>query len=408
MVLLLAALGIGGAAAGRWTDRGVRGGAIAGLLASVVNLLILGSLLSGDEPNRIVPSAMWWVPGSLIVGAVLGGVGGWIGRLTRRHAAAPANWVGAFAVVGAVATFFLVIAGGLVTSYEAGLAVVDWPNSYGYNMFLYPLSKMTGGIYYEHAHRLFGSLVGLATLVLAGLVFSSKRHRFARPLAVAATVAVVVQGILGGLRVTGRFTMSASPEMTAPNLTLAVVHGVAGQVFFALMVALAVVLSTAWATPGTISRTRIPGMGVRTLSSLLVAMIVLQVFLGAVLRHTAAWLMLHIILAVVVFTVAIACGTVVLGEFQELRILRRTAMFLIVGIIVQMVLGVGALLVTRSPAARPGLDVLEVAVATAHQAAGALLLACTVLIALWTRRVASPSLFAAPTDAMKPAPSPGG
>ena len=66
-----------------------------------------------------------------------------------------------------MATLFLLIAGGLVTSAREGLAVVDWPNSFGYNMFLYPPSRMTGGIYYERAHRLFGSLVGLTVLVLA-------------------------------------------------------------------------------------------------------------------------------------------------------------------------------------------------------------------------------------------------
>jgi cytochrome c oxidase assembly protein subunit 15 len=64
-------------------------------------------------------------------------------------------WTSAFAWVTATATFFLLAIGGIVTAQEAGLAVVDWPNSFGYNMFLYPLSRMTGGIYFEHAHRLF-------------------------------------------------------------------------------------------------------------------------------------------------------------------------------------------------------------------------------------------------------------
>ena len=76
----------------------------------------------------------------------------------------------------------LLAVGGLVTSAEAGLAVVDWPNSFGYNMFLYPLARMTGGVYYEHAHRLLGSLVGLSTLVLALQLQSSERRGWVRGL----------------------------------------------------------------------------------------------------------------------------------------------------------------------------------------------------------------------------------
>ena len=98
--------------------------------------------------------------------------------------------------VTVAATFLLVVAGGLVTSNEAGLAVVDWPNSFGYNMFLYPLAKMTGGIYYEHAHRLYGSLVGLTTIVLAGYggADDSTASPDAAPTPVASTAVEPVDG----------------------------------------------------------------------------------------------------------------------------------------------------------------------------------------------------------------------
>ncbi|MBI3799408.1 MAG: hypothetical protein HY268_20880 [Deltaproteobacteria bacterium] len=71
------------------------------------------------------------------------------------------------ALLTAVATFPLLFVGGLVTSTGAGLAVPDWPTTFGYNMFLYPWSKMVGGIFYEHSHRLLGSAVGFLTILLA-------------------------------------------------------------------------------------------------------------------------------------------------------------------------------------------------------------------------------------------------
>ena len=72
-----------------------------------------------------------------------------------------------FAVLTAVATLGLLGAGGLVTSHGAGMAVPDWPNTYGYNMFFVPVSQWVGGIFYEHTHRLAASGVGLLTIMLA-------------------------------------------------------------------------------------------------------------------------------------------------------------------------------------------------------------------------------------------------
>ena len=127
-------------------------------------------------------------------------------------------WTALFSKVGVAATFLLVVAGGLVTSNEAGLAVVDWPNSFGSNMFLFPLARMTGGIYYEHAHRLFGALVGLTTIVLAVRLWRYDNRGWLKRLSLVAVVLVIVQGSLGGLRVTGGFTMSTSEADMAPTL----------------------------------------------------------------------------------------------------------------------------------------------------------------------------------------------
>src|SRR5438132_5519456 len=77
------------------------------------------------------------------------------------------HWLHRFAVLTAVATMLLLGAGGLVTSHGVGMAVPDWPNTYGYNMFFFPISKWIGGIFYEHTHRLVASGLGLLTTILA-------------------------------------------------------------------------------------------------------------------------------------------------------------------------------------------------------------------------------------------------
>jgi cytochrome c oxidase assembly protein subunit 15 len=96
----------------------------------------------------------------------------------------------------------LLLSGGLVTSKGVGMTVPDWPNSYGYNMFLFPLSRWVGGIFYEHVHRLIASGVGLMTILLAISLWMTEPRKWVRVLGYIAVVTVVVQGVLGGLRVT--------------------------------------------------------------------------------------------------------------------------------------------------------------------------------------------------------------
>src|SRR6188474_1416204 len=96
------------------------------------------------------------------------------------------------AVLTACATFPLIFMGGLVTSHGAGMSVPDWPNSYGYNMFLFPPSKWIGGIFYEHTHRLVASWVGLLTIILAVWLWMKDSRSWLRWLGVVALVAVIL------------------------------------------------------------------------------------------------------------------------------------------------------------------------------------------------------------------------
>ena len=143
-------------------------------------------------------------------------------------------WPHRLAVITACATFPLLFIGGLVTSKGAGLAVPDWPTTFGYNMFLYPWSKMVGNIFYEHSHRLVASAVGFLTIALALSLWLQERRKWLRWLGVIALALVVLQGVLGGLRV------------TLLEQSLAIVHASLAQAFFALTVSLALFTSPEW------------------------------------------------------------------------------------------------------------------------------------------------------------------
>ncbi len=385
-LLMIAALVAGGFVLGRRTARGVRGGLQVGLLSAALNMLILGSLLTDADTQTVVPAAIWWIPGALLASAALAGVGAALGGGARERTSAGAGWSSVFASVATVATLLLLGVGGLVTSWEAGLAVVDWPNSFGSNMFLYPLSRMTGGIYYEHAHRLFGSLVGLTTLVLAVHLWRHDDRPFVRRLGVAAFVMVVVQGLLGGLRVTGHFTLSTDAAETAPSLVLAVVHGVFGQLFFATMASLAVLTCRGYrhATPepGAEGAARD-----RALTTALVHSLVLQLVLGALVRHYDWGTVLHIGWGSLVAVAGIVVGVRAWGVRRSHPPLRRGGIALLVLIPLQLVLGLAALtaILLRGDQPEPGWG--EVLLATLHQVNGALTLATSFALLLWTRRL---------------------
>jgi len=396
LLMLLAVLVAGGFWVGRGTGRGAIAGGWAGALASLINLLVLGSILN-DAAERGAPGVAIWLTGSMVLGWALGLFGGWLGGRSASHGSAetagvsgksgllPSIWTSRFAWVAAGATFLLLMVGGLVTSKNAGLAVVDWPNSYGYNMFLFPMSKMTGGVYYEHSHRLMGALVGPTTLALAAHLLRVDPRRAIRGLGVIAVLMVIGQGIMGGLRVTGRFTTSTSPADTAPNLTLALVHGVFGQIFFATMIALAVFCSRGW-WEAPAPRTHSDASKEHRWSALLIAVLVIQLVLGAVVRHTTAGLYLHLSWAVVVIMMALVVGMRASNLYPDLEKVRRTGKALVHLIGMQLLLGIGALIALVFAQGSPEPPAYEVAIATAHQATGALLLACSVMLALWTRR----------------------
>lgn len=178
-----------------------------------------------------------------------------------------------FALLTAAATFVLIFVGGLVTSTGSGLAVPDWPLSFGQ---VFP--PMVGGVLYEHGHRLTAALVGVLTTVLAVWIRVRERRAWVRRLGIGALLTILLQGLLGGLTV---LTLLPAP--------VSVAHALLAQVFFCLTVTLAVVTGPGWAGRAAPSAGGV-APGLPTLCALTVAVIFGQLILGAIMRHTGAGL----------------------------------------------------------------------------------------------------------------------
>jgi len=201
-------------------------------------------------------------------------------------------WLYWFAVLTALATLALIGIGGLVTSHEAGMSVPDWPTTYGYNMFLFPINKWLGGIFYEHSHRLLASLVGLMTTVLAVWLWLKDSRPWMAWLGVAAFLLVVAQGVLGGLRVTMHMD------------SLGIYHATIAQLFFVLTCATALFTSRWWMNLSSVAavcdRRQNPGMNatitdrryknLRGLVLFTTILIFFQLIIAAAMRHQHAGL----------------------------------------------------------------------------------------------------------------------
>lgn len=186
-----------------------------------------------------------------------------------------------------LATFPLIWMGGLVTSHGVGLAVPDWPNSFGYNMFLLPWHIWEQwGVFYEHTHRLLGTLVGFLSILLVLCAWLTKPTTTSqRWLSVAVLLTVITQGVLGGLRVVW------------VSLDLAIIHGIFAQAALCLMGLMMVISSRWWqnivsqlssknCTEKELRNLR----SLRTLAATCVILMFAQLVVAALMRHHQAGL----------------------------------------------------------------------------------------------------------------------
>jgi cytochrome c oxidase assembly protein subunit 15 len=311
-----------------------------------------------------------------------------------KHQASPGNpprLLYRYAQLLSVLVVFLLVAGALVTSTGSGLAVPDWPLSFGQVM-----PPMEGGVFYEHGHRMVAATVGFLTIILAVWVWRRDPRRWMRRLGWTALGLVILQGVLGGMTVLLKLPVWTSAA-----------HACMAQAFFMIIVFMALALSPGWSAPPV----RASG-NLRTLAAAATLAVYVQLILGAVTRHMNAALVIpdfplvygglvppaftpavgvhyaHRVWAIVVTVLIVTTAVKTLrsvsrGDF------RRPAMLLMGLVVIQILLG-GAIIWTQR----------QVAVATLHVVTGAVLLATSLILTVRTRRfVEAPRTETAPAAA---------
>jgi cytochrome c oxidase assembly protein subunit 15 len=295
----------------------------------------------------------------------------------------PPIWLHRFAKLVVAATFILIFIGGLVTSTDSGLAVPDWPTTYGHFMFSFPLSQMVGGIVYEHGHRMVATVVGILTTVLAIWLWLKEPRKWVRQLGFLALFAVILQGVLGGITVLFLLPTAVS-----------VSHGALAQTFFCLTICLAIFTSPKWQ----IHTDKIEDNGrpsLQQLTTITTAAVFIQLILGAVMRHTKSGLAIpdfplafgrvipifsseqiaihfaHRIGALAVSVLVLWTISRIFRQYRSEPMLKRPALLLGFALLAQLTLGAFTIWTQK-----------DVLITTAHVATGALILGASLVLAL--------------------------
>jgi cytochrome c oxidase assembly protein subunit 15 len=300
-------------------------------------------------------------------------------------------WLHRYTRLLAFATLLLVAVGGMVTSTASGLSVPDWPTTYGYSMFSFPVSKMVGGIFYEHGHRLIATAVGALTIGVVVFLWRAEPRRWVRVLGWCALGAVCLQGLLGGLTVL----------LLLPD-AISISHAGLAQLFFGITIALALVTSRGWREP---TVRPADDMRLRQIATAATALIYTQILIGATMRHMGAGLAIpdfplsfgHIVppvwtlpiavhfahrVGALVVTIAILATAGHVWYHHGSRVeLTRPATLLVLAVLAQATLGAFVIWTGRQPL-----------INTAHVAMGAIVLATSLVLTLRVYRVR----FAAP------------
>lgn len=372
---------------------------LAGFMSGVAGLPALGTKLAQASPSGVgaaqgvVPNAVLIAMGFVVLATLLGGAGLFVGGAMRKAERAlgkappmeqDAGWWNArLARVAVAAVLPLLLVGGLVTSTGSGMAVPDWPNTFGSNMFLYPIGpRAAPDVFLEHSHRLFGTLAGMTTLVLLLSVLISSASRWCKGWVIGLFVLIVLQGVLGGVRVREGNVIHAMDDKLFRTM-----HGVMAQFVFAGTVALAAYLSSVYRlSPPVLPEAR----KLREMATGAFHALLLQLIFGAMYRHTrsphALWSHVGFSMLVVV---AVALAGMIAGGLKEdhpqAKVIRRVGVWAIACLTLQFSLGWMVFLVGGKELQPSGLG--QALLRSAHQANGAALLGLVTWLAVFARRL---------------------
>jgi len=283
-----------------------------------------------------------------------------------------------FAILVACATFFLIIAGALVTSNGAGLATSDWPLSNGQ---FFP--RMVGNLFWEHGHRMVATTVGILTIALAVFIRLKEKREWVWKLALFALIAVVAQGLLGALTV----------KMNLP-LAVSAAHATLAQLFFCTTVSIAVFTSKSWIAAEPLHEDK-DVLPLRYLCAAALVTIFLQLILGATLRHSAPWdehlptelIVAHVVGAIVVTLALGSAALTTLRRHKDRPFLTRPAVIALSLLVVQLFLGLAAYLTRSASPEDPQPLNPMIGITVAHVACGALVFVSTIVLTLRAFRV---------------------
>ena len=186
-------------------------------------------------------------------------------------------WVRRLSKLLVISTLLLIFAGALVKSHEVGLSVPDWPTSYGYQMFSFPLTDMIGGIFYEHGHRMIATIVGLMTLILAFTIYYTDHRLWLKKTAFFALGLVIIQGLFGGLTV---LLFLPTP--------VSVIHAILAQTFLMVTIFIGYGLSKERANRMLNESTDYKVL--RFPTYLVAGILFIQLIIGSLMRHTESGL----------------------------------------------------------------------------------------------------------------------
>ncbi len=311
------------------------------------------------------------------------------------------RWVHGLSVALTIAVFPLIWVGGLVTTYDAGMAVPDWPNTYGYNMFAYPATTWLFGpfdLLVEHSHRLLGTIAGFISIGLVVAAFWFEPRSWFRWWSVFVLLSVIAQGALGGFRV------------LLDQRTFAMIHGCTGPLFFAIATATAVMSSRWWLERGesTVGQSSWSTPRTAWVAVLLLLASYIQLTIGAQLRHVTgsvspqlfmAFVHSHLTMAGLVAVLAIGLAATTSLRRETPRQVRFPAGLLLGCILMQIALGIATWVVNYALPWQELSESLarytilakgywESIIVTAHMATGSLIISLATVTALraWRSR----------------------